>query len=57
MLLAGCATLPSDDGVTRIGNLVTSGVPEIPESLTQRMLQYRSTRTARCACGSRANLS
>ena len=51
ILLGGCASPGGDDpgrpgDATQIGNLVVSGVPEVPESLTERLRQYQNTRSA-----------
>ena len=46
--LASCTSVPPADApeAQRIGNLLVSGVPPIPEGLRSRMQQYRNTRTA-----------
>ncbi len=52
LLLGACATDPSTPGAApkdeegRIGNLVVQGVPEIPDTLTERLRQYQNTRFA-----------
>lgn len=51
ILLGGCAAPGGDDhrhptDAIEIGNLVVSGVPEIPEALTERLRQYQNTRSA-----------
>jgi dienelactone hydrolase len=40
------STSAPDVAGTRIGNLVVSGVPEIPPALVKRMQRYRNTRSA-----------
>ncbi|MDH3643281.1 MAG: hypothetical protein OES38_14360, partial [Gammaproteobacteria bacterium] len=49
--VGACATDPAMGGAApsgerRVGNLVLSGVPEIPPSLRERMQRYRNTRSA-----------
>ena len=51
ILLGGCASPGGEDpsrpaDATQIGSLVVSGVPEIPEALTERLRQYQNTRSA-----------
>lgn len=40
------STSATNTGTQRIGNLVVSGVPEIPVALVERMQRYRNTRSA-----------
>lgn len=45
--VAACVSTPgSATGEQQIGNLVVSGVPEIPPALVERMQRYRNTRSA-----------
>ena len=51
LLLASCTSAPvpgsgAADAPRRIGNLVVSGVPDIPPALSERLRQYRNTRSA-----------
>jgi dipeptidyl aminopeptidase/acylaminoacyl peptidase len=51
VLLGGCASPGGEDtsrpaDAEQIGNLVVSGVPEIPQALTERLRQYQNTRYA-----------
>jgi dipeptidyl aminopeptidase/acylaminoacyl peptidase len=55
LLLTGCASQPLPGGAAvssegqarRIGNLEVRGVPEIPARLSERLQQFRNTRSAR----------
>jgi len=52
VLLAGCASegpapaSTTPEGGERIGNLIVSGVPTIPQALEQSLRQYQNTRSA-----------